>query len=320
MGTPLFAVPTLKRLLDSPHEVALVVTQPDRKVGRGQKLQAPPVKELALERGVEVLQPETVRDAAFLEKINAIRPDLIVVAAYGKILPESVLNAPRLGCVNVHASLLPKYRGAAPVNWAIINGETETGVTIMKMDKGMDTGAIIDFERVDILEDDDAQSVAQMLSVIGAEKLMQCLERVEKSGVIESRPQDDSRATYAPMLKKEDGVIDWTETTERIICRVRGVYPWPGAQATLRGEPLKIRRVEAPWPDADEEVEHPEKLEPGSIALLLGTQGPMVKTGDGFLIITEAQPAGKRVMSGLDLINGSYARLGDKLVPPAKNE
>ncbi|MFP4381352.1 MAG: methionyl-tRNA formyltransferase [Candidatus Sumerlaeia bacterium] len=320
MGTPLFAVPSLERLVESSHKVALVVTQPDRKVGRGQKMQAPPVKKFAEEKGIEVIQPKSIRTDEFLETIKDIAPDAIVVAAYGKILPESVLEAPRLGCINVHASLLPRYRGAAPVNWAIINGETETGVTIMKMDKGMDTGDIIARESTEILEDDDAQSVTQMLSVLGADLLVKCLDKIEQDDAIESRPQDDSQATYAPMLSKEDGEIDWSQSTEKIICRVRGVYPWPGAYTTRNGENLKIRRVEPVWHTLAEEIEKPEQYEPGTVIYLDKAQGFVVKTGDGLVMVTEAQPPGKRALSGRDMINGKLIAKGDKLGAPTPPE
>jgi methionyl-tRNA formyltransferase len=310
MGTPRFAAPTLEKLIGSRHEVALVVTQPDKKAGRGQTLQTPPVKELALRHGLSVEQPTTIRSEAFLEVVRSLRPDAIVVVAYGKILPQTVLDVPKWGCINVHASLLPHYRGAAPINWAIIRGERETGITIMQMDAGMDTGAILCQERVDILDDDDAQSVSNMLSMIGAEKLLEALDKIEAEGNVVARPQDSDRATYAPLLKKEDGRIDWSRRTEELVCLVRGTYPWPGAFTTFDKGVLKILRAEPLWESACEEVKKPHELQPGAVALTLRSHGFVVRTGDGLLLVTEAQPEGKRPLSGVDMVNGGYVKQG----------
>ena len=313
MGTPFFAVSSLSRLIESRHDVALVVTQPDRKAGRGQKMQAPPVKELALSEGIPVIQPGSVRDPEVQSQLAAVRPHAIVVVAYGKILPPAVLNLPQLGCVNVHASLLPKYRGAAPVNWAIINGEARTGVTIMRMDEGMDTGDIIAQATEDILADDDAVSVAQDLSVVGADLLVKVLDAAEEKGAIEGEAQDDALATYAPLLKKGDGLIDWSKTTEQIICLIRGTRPWPGAFTPMPDGPFKIVQGEPLWSDVVEDIQKPEKIAPGTVTLTLKSHGFAVRTGDGFLLVTEAQPPGRRAMSGVDMVNGGHVKQGEVL-------
>ena len=313
MGTPLFAIPSLERLVHSSHEVDLVVTQPDKPAGRGRKIKAPPVKEFALEHGIEILQPASIRGADFLEGIKERSPDAIVVVAYGKILPPDLLEAPRLGCVNVHASLLPRYRGAAPINWAIIRGETETGVTIVKMDEGLDTGDIIHRERVEILDDDDALSLSNILAVTGADVLVEVLDEAEKTGSLMGEPQDESQASYAPLLKKEDGRIDWARPTEKIICLVRGMISWSGAFTPQDESAMKILAAEPLWPAACESIAAPERIPPGTIALTLKSRGFAVRTADGFLLVTKAQPRGKRAMSGVDMINGKLVRTGDVL-------
>ena len=316
MGTPLFALPSLERLANSSHELVLVVTQPDKPAGRGRKIQAPPVKKFALERGLEIEQPDSIRGEDFLARIRALEADAIVVVAYGKILPPALLEAPRLGCVNVHASLLPHYRGAAPINWAIIRGETETGVTIMKMDEGMDTGDIIRREKVEILEDDDALSVSNMLSVVGADALLEVLDEAERDGVLKGEPQDESQASHAPLLKKEDGRIDWASPTEKIICLVRGMVSWSGAFTQAKQGVLKILAAEPLWPSACEGIAEPEKIPPGVVALALKSNGFAVRTTDGFLLVTKAQIQGKRAMTGVDMVNGKLVKMGDDLKGP----
>lgn len=313
MGTPLFALPSLERLARSSHDVAMVVTQPDKKAGRGRKLQAPPVKRAALELGIEVAQPESIRTGEFLELLQGLAPDVVVVVAYGKILPLAVLEAPRLGCVNVHASLLPRYRGAAPINWAIIKGETESGVTIMKMDEGMDTGDVIRREKVEILDDDDAQSLSDMLSVVGAKTLVEVLDEIERAGEIRGEPQDESQASYAPLLKKEDGRIDWSLLTERIVCQVRGMISQSGAFTETPKGTLKILAAEPLWSAECEKIPEPEKIPDGEVALTLKSHGFVVRTLDGFLLVTKAQPQGKRPMTGVDMINGKLVKAGDLL-------
>lgn len=311
MGTPDFAVPSLKRLIESDHEIVCVVTQPDRPAGRGQKLTPPPVKNVALEAGLPVLQPAKIKGTDFHVTLADFHPDVIAVAAYGKILPPEVLGAPRYGCVNVHASLLPKYRGAAPVNWAIVEGERETGVTIMHMDEGMDTGGIIAQESIQILDDDDALSVTNMLSVLGADLLVRELERIEQQKKITSEPQDDSQATYAPLLKKADGRIDWTMTSEKIICRMHGLRPWPGCFSKVGDVMLRLNDADRLTPEEFVALENPEH-KPGQVVDVIRTRGPVVRTGDGYLVVTDAQPPNRKAMKGPDLINGNH------LVPPMR--
>ena len=313
MGTPDFAVCSLERLIESQHQIVAVVTQPDRGAGRGQKVQPPPVKILALRHNIPVLQPERLRDEKTIGALRELDPDLIVVVAYGKILPPAILEMPRFGCINIHASLLPELRGAAPINWAIILGMRETGVTIMKMDAGMDTGEIITQETVEILEDDDAESLGNMLSVLGAQRLLEVVCEIARSGSIASTPQDHERATLAPMLKKDYGRIDWNRTTEEIICLIQGTKPWPGAFTPTPKFNLKILRAEPIWPAAEEMIDKPKKIKPGTVALILKTEGFAVRTKDSFLFITEGQPEGKRVMSGVDLANGGYVKVGDQM-------
>lgn len=311
MGTPEFAVPTLQRLVESRHEVVLVVTQPDKEAGRGRKILAPPVKEMALANGLALAQPASVRVPEFAESLRALRPDAIVVVAYGKILPRAVLDVPPLGCLNIHASLLPRHRGAAPINWAILAGDLESGVTIMRMDEGMDTGPVVRQERVPILEDDDAISLGHMLSLTGAELMMQVLEDLEAGATLAGEPQDDSRATRAPLLRKDDGRIDWTRTTEKIVLQVRGLVPWPCAVTDTPKGPLRILRVEPLWPAAVDEIQAPWAFTPGAVAAYLKSYGFVVRTGDGFVLVSQAQAAGKRAMSGVDLINGLFVKEGD---------
>jgi len=307
MGTPDFALPTLQKLCDSRHEVVCVVTRPDKPAGRGMKMKVSPVKEFALERGIPVLQPEKLRGTDFHKTLAEYSPDVIVVAAYGKILPPEVLEVPRYGCLNVHASLLPKYRGAAPVTWAIINGERKTGVTIMHMDEGLDTGGIVAQREVEILDDDDVLSLTNMLSVLGADLLLEVLDNVEREGKILSQPQDDSQATYAPLLKKADGELEWDLTSEQVICRMHGLNPWPGCYSKIAGKTIRLIDAERLVPAEYESFASP-KHKPGEVVHQLRGRGPVVKTGDGYIVLTRAQPAGKKPMSGTDLLNGGYVK------------
>ena len=313
IGTPDFAVPTLERLCASRHEVVCVVTQPDRPAGRGKKVKPPPAKELALREGLPVLQPEKLRGTDIHETLAAYEPDVIVVAAYGKILPPEVLQVPRFGCLNVHASLLPKYRGAAPVAWAIINGERKTGVTIMQMDETLDTGGIVAQREVEILEDDDALSLGNMLSTLGADLLVEVLDEVEREQKIVSRPQENSQKSWAPALKKSDGDLDWSMTSELIICRMHGLRPWPGCFSNLGDKTIRLidaDRLTASEAAAFASPEH----RPGEVAYQWRGRGPVVRTGDGYIVLTRAQPPGRKPMSGTDLINGGYVK------PPTRFE
>src|SRR5437868_5338355 len=243
MGTPEFAVPSLARLLADGHAVAAVFTQPDKPAGRGHHLHAPPVKQLALEHGIAVHQPARIKTN---EEVRAIfenlQPDVCVVAAYGKILPAWLLQIPRLGCINVHASLLPRYRGAAPINWAIANGERETGVTIMQMDAGMDTGAMLAKRAITIGDAETAPELSVRLADLGAALLSDTLPKIER-GEIVAEAQNNDEATYAPLLKREDGLLDWRWTATEISNRVRGFQAWPGVYTTLGGARLHLWRT-----------------------------------------------------------------------------
>lgn len=315
MGSPQFAVPSLQRLIESQHEVIAVVTRPDKPKGRGQALMPTMVKELALANNLPVLEPPKIRNTNFHEELAALAPDVLVVVAYGHILPKVVLDVPRLGAVNVHASLLPKYRGAAPIQWALMNGERQTGVTIIKLDEGMDTGDIIETATVDILEDDDAQSLADMLSMVGAELLVKVLDEAEVKGEITGVAQDHTQATLAPMLEKEHGHLDFSQTVEQIICRLHGVTPWPGGFALLGDQTLRILRVE-PLPESElpAEAVDPEKSPAGTIVGILKGFGVILRVGNGYLLVTQVQPPGRKPMGAFDAANGGYLKVGQRLL------
>ena len=308
MGTPDFAVPTLQILLDRQHTVQAVVTQPDRPKGRGRTLVAPPVKVLAEQRGIPVLQPEKVRRAEFIHTLQELAPDVIVVVAYGQILPESILNIPPLGCINIHGSLLPKYRGAAPIHWAIIRGETETGITTMFMDKGMDTGDMLLKRTIPISVADTTGTLYDTLSQIGAELLAETLEQLE-NGTLERTPQDERYASYAPMLKKEDGLINWDEPADVIDRKVRGLFPWPGAYTSFQGKMVKLLAV------ALEECppETEGKTQPGEVLELDSASGPLIASGKGCLRILKIQPQNKQAMKCSDFCRGYHLIVGARL-------
>lgn len=239
MGTPEFSVPSLDMLVKEGYDVLAVVTQPDRPKGRGKKLCCPPVKEYAKKQNICVLQPRKIKTDEFILSLKKKSPDVIVTVAYGKILPQEVLDIPKKGCINVHASLLPKYRGAAPINWAIINGEIKTGITTMLTDAGMDTGDILLKREIDIPNDITAGELHDKLALIGAEVLKETLERIGK-GIIQRIPQNESEATYAPMMKKDTGLISWKNSSESIHNLIRGTNPWPGAFTSYNGKRIKI--------------------------------------------------------------------------------
>lgn len=313
-GTPEFAAPALSRLLESDHEVVAVVTQPDRPSGRGLKETASPIKILAQQHNIPILQPAKLKTPPFVEILRPYNPDIIVVVAYGKILSKEILELPRYGCINIHASLLPKYRGAAPINWAIINCETETGVTIMKLDEGMDTGDIILSESVPILEDDDALSVGNMLSVLGAELLMRVLDDLANTGELKGTPQDHSQATYAPRIVKEDCKIKWDQSFERVLCQIMGLSPEPGSFTMLDDKQINIIQAEPFFAEKDEyqSLLNLKGYLPGSVVRILRGKGPVVRTKDGLIVLLQLQPPGKRVMSGQDFANGGYIKEGQR--------
>ena len=293
MGTPEFAVASLRRLVEEGHTICGVLTQPDKPRNRGHKVTFSPVKEYALSVGLDVYQPVTLRDEAALELVKGLAPELTVVAAYGKLLPEAILEVPPLGSINVHSSLLPKYRGAAPINWAILNGETETGVSIMYMAKELDAGDVILQRTTPIGEDEDAQSLTARLAELGAEALSQAVQSLA-DGTASRMPQDESAMTYASMLSREMSPIDWNRSAREISCQVRGLIPWPCAVTELAGSRFKVYRT-APGKACT--------AAPGTI-LSAGKAGIEVSCGDGrSLLITELQAeGGKRMAAGAYLL------------------
>lgn len=288
MGTPDFAVPSLQKLIDEKYYIAAVVTQPDRPKGRGKKMMAPPVKELAAQYDIPVFQPERVRNPEFIEILRSIAPDLIVVIAFGQILPKEILDIPNYGCINVHGSLLPKYRGAAPIQWAIINGEKVTGVTTMFMDEGMDTGDMILKKEIPIEPEYTAGDLHDIMAPIGAELLKETLDELIR-GNIKREKQDENEATYAPILKKENGLIDWSEPSYKIVNLIRGLSPWPSAYTFYKDLMIKIWKAEVYHKTYEDNTI-------GEIVEIIKNKGLVVKTGDSSLLITEIQaPNGKRM-------------------------
>jgi methionyl-tRNA formyltransferase len=286
MGTPDFAVPPLQALQENGFQVLAVVTQPDRPKGRGRKLTPPPVKETATAFRIPVIQPETVRSDEFHQRMRQLAPDLFVVVAFGQILPPSLLEIPAMGAVNVHASLLPRHRGAAPIQWAIIEGDKETGVATMMMDKGMDTGDILLMEKTPIAAEETAAELHDRLSEMGAPLLLETLKRLT-AGDLSPIPQDPAKATYAPMLKKTDGEIDWSQPAERIARRIRGMTPWPGAYTFSAGMRLKIFKARVLPRDIS--------VPPGTILECMPGE-LRVATGKSALAISEIQgKSGKRL-------------------------
>jgi len=307
MGTPESAVPSLRRCVEDGHEVAAVWTQPDRPAGRGNRLHVPPVKEFALARGLTVHQPEKIRtDAAFDLLMHRV-VDAVVVVAYGRILPPAYLRAPLRGCVNVHFSLLPKYRGAAPVNWAVARGEEVSGVTTMLMDEGLDTGPILLQRATAIGAQETAPELLARLAEDGAELLSQTLSRLVE---IEARTQDESAATHAPLLRREDGLIDWGMSAADIERRVRGFQPWPNAHTTLQGRRLVVLKAEA----LEESEGGPSRASgPGEVVEARGDRLVVACGGGTSLRLLDVQPEGKRRMSARDFINGTHVAAGEKL-------
>lgn len=301
-GTPQFAVPTLRRLLDSTHSVAGVITQPDRPRGRGQKITHAPVKALALERGIPVYQPDRLKPAEVADTLRGWGADLGVVAAYGRIIPEHLLTIPRLGMINVHASLLPKYRGAAPVHRAVINGDSQTGVTIMRVVKELDAGGMFATVTRPIGPDETSDVVESALADMGAELLVTVVEQLG-SGNAREEPQDDTQATYASRLTKEEGLIDWTRSASDLHNRVRGLYPWPHAYTFFKGTRLIVLRSVVADASAS-------ATSPGTI-LRATSEAIHVATGDGELAILEVQPEGRRAMRAHDFLLGHRLATGE---------
>ncbi len=303
MGTPMAAVPTLQRILDDQHEVIAVWTQPDKPAGRGKRLTAPPVKEFALANGLNVHQPAKIKAPETFELLQSHQADAAVVVAYGRILPENLLNTPRLGCLNNHFSLLPKYRGAAPVNWAIVRGETKTGITTMKMDAGLDTGDILLQREVDILQDETATELLSRLAFVGAELLSDTLQNLAK---IEPRPQNHELASYAPVMKREDGLITWELNASDICSRIRGFQPFPNAFAYLGEKKLVL------WKASAEELKAP--LMAGTIVQAKSAD-LLIACGESTILrLLEVQLEGKRRINIRDFLNGIKLQVGEKFV------
>lgn len=300
MGTPDFAVPSLESLLQSDNQVVGIITQPDRPKGRGQVLTPPPVKLIAQRDGIPFLQPVKIRVPEFLTALAGWKPDLIAVTAYGRILHSPILTLPPMGCVNVHGSLLPKYRGAAPVQWALINGDSETGITTMLMDEGMDTGAMLLQESLPIFPEDTAGSLAPRLAVLGGRLLVETIARI-KAGTITPQPQNHVLATMAPPLKKEDGMIDWAASAVSLANRVRGLSPWPGAYTCLGGERWMV------WSATPSAVK--VDAAPGTI-IDVTKQAIHVATGIGVLVLMEIQPANSKRLTVGQYLAGHPVAIG----------
>ena len=302
MGTPEFAATPLENMIKENIDVIAVVTQPDRPVGRKRIITPPPVKEVAMKYDIPVYQPEKVRNEDFIKVLDSLKPDLITVVAFGQILPRKVLEIPKIGCINVHASLLPKYRGAAPVQWAIINGEKVTGVTTMWMDEGLDTGDIFLQESIEIRDDWTSLDLFKELSVLGGQLLLTTLDYI-KSGNIIRLPQDHEKATYAPMLKKEIGEIDWSKSAEDIFNLIRGTYPWPCAYTTCNGKVIKIFKARL--------YDSGKDPAPGKFRGLIKNEGFLVGTRTCDLLITELQEAGGKPMKATEYLAGHHFKEGD---------
>lgn len=302
MGTPDFAVPSLEKLLHSTHQVLAVVTQPDKKKGRGKKLAAPPVKEVAEKAAIPVLQPTKIKTAEFLDELKNYNPDLIVVVAYGRILPASILTLPPLGCINVHGSLLPKHRGAAPIQWAVIAGDTTAGVTIMQMDEGMDTGDILLPAAIDVAEEETAGSLFDKLAKLGAEALITALTKMQNNDLVPQQ-QDHDKATMAPPLTKEMGLIDWSKSAEELQCLIRGLDPWPSAYTFLDG---KRYRLFSP------KVVHKNSDAPVGSVLLADNNGLLIATGSNALLVSELQPEGKKRLDVEAFLCGHSVPIGSR--------
>ena len=309
MGSPAFAVPTLRALIDSPHEVVAVVTQPDKPAGRGRAWTAPPAKIFAQERGIDVLQPVNVSSPPSVEALRALEPDAIVVAAYGQILRERVLQLPSRGCLNVHASLLPSHRGASPVAGAILAGDEVTGVTIMEMVRALDAGPIVARADEPILPHDTAGSLEGRLSEKGARLLVSVLDDW-RARRIEVRPQSDDEATYAPMLKRADARIDWSRSAVEIWRAVRAYNPWPVAFTTLAGEDLRI--LEA-WPVDGDSAAAAGVVVGAGRAGAAGPEAPLVQTGEGRVALVTVQRPGRRSVSGTEFLRGQRNLVGTRL-------
>ncbi|MDP3478870.1 MAG: methionyl-tRNA formyltransferase [Desulfoprunum sp.] len=305
MGTPDFAAISLAALLQGPDQVVAVVTQPDRPKGRGKKLSPPPVKVLAQDKSIPVLQPAKIRTEAFRDELLAFHPDLVVVTAYGRILPPALLALAPLGCINVHGSLLPRHRGAAPIQWAIMNGDTEVGVTLIQMDEGMDTGDILLTKAIPADPEETAGSLFVKLAELGSSALLEAIIRL-KAGALLPTPQDHSLATAAPMLKKEDGNIDWNLSAEKLHCLIRGLDPWPAASCRIDGQRFRLFSPEVIHKDSP--------AAPGTL-VRAERDGLLIATGHNMLLVREIQPEGKKRMPASAFLCGHSLQTGTVLAP-----
>lgn len=303
MGTPDFSVPTLEKLHEAGHEISLVITQTDKPKGRGKKLTPQPVKVKAQELGLEVYQPKSVNCEESIEKLKEISPEVIVVVAYGQLLKKEILNLPKHGCINVHASLLPKYRGAAPINWVIINGENKTGITTMLMEKGLDTGDMLLKEEISIMEKETAGELHDRLMVLGAQVMVDTLDGLENETIVRI-PQDHSKSSYAPLMDKNLGKIDWNKNSEDIFNLVRGTNPWPSAFISYMDKKVKISDVEV--------VERFKEGQPGQV-VKVSDDGIFVNTKDKCLVIKKIQFPGKKMMTVSNFIKGNEFKTGEIL-------
>lgn len=309
MGTPDFAVGTLQALIDSKYEVQAVFSQPDKPKGRGKALQMTPVKEAALAAGIPVYQPERIRDGEWISLLEEMAPDVIVVVAFGQIIPKAILELPKYGCINVHASLLPKYRGAAPIQWAVVDGEKESGVTTMRMDAGLDTGDMILKETVVLDPKETGGSLFDKLSETGAKLLIRTLEALEDGTAVFEKQPKESPTPYASMLTKKQGEIDWTKDAAQIECLIRGLNPWPSAYTKYRGKTLKI------W--AARTAEQETQAEPGTAVKVSKTE-LLIQTGNGWLALEEVQPEGKKRMAIDAFLRGYPVDEGECFGPVAE--
>ncbi len=303
MGTPEFAVSSLEGLINSKHKILAVVTQPDKPRGRGKKIQFPPVKQMAIQNNIEVYQPKRIKDPEFIQTIKDLNPDVIIVIAYGKILPKEILSIPKKGCINVHASLLPAYRGAAPINWAIIKGEKKTGITTMYMDEGLDTGDIILQREIEISDSMTAGELHDQLSELGREVLLDTLSLIENNQAPRIS-QEDCQYSYAPMIDKRLGKIDWNRSAKDIVNLIRGVNPWPGAYTFFEGRKIKI------WEAKIYKEEEKIQCKPGTVLKYIPKIGLIVKSGKGLLAIQQIQVPNYKKMDIDSYMNGHNIPVG----------
>ena len=304
MGTPEFAVPSLEKVFETT-ELTAIFTKEDKPNARGNKIIINPVKQFGIEHNIEIIQPRKMKDSELIKKIKDLDPDLIVVVAYGKILPREIIDIPKYGIINVHSSLLPKYRGASPIHSAILNGEKETGVSIMYIEEGLDSGDVILMESCEITETDTLGTLHDKLKVIGAELLGKAITLIEKEEVT-STPQDHTKATFVKPITKEEEKIDWSRPAEEVYNKVRGLKPCPGAYTTFKGTVVKIYETEKDYEEYEGDF--------GEIVALKKKHGPVVKLRDGNLILKNVKLQGKKNQSGIDLLNGRVFQTGDKFI------